>query len=84
MLENTVAVAGGVGRTDAGAPEIVPTVVAGEAVPDVVEAAGLLADAFALEPAPQPAKYIDDANITPATMFRTTALLNRNSRGVLE
>lgn len=75
MFENTVAVAGGAGRTDA--PELAPI-----DVPDVVVEA-VLGAAFSLELAPQLAKYIDDANIMPVATFRTTALLNRTSWGVL-
>ncbi|MGA2991700.1 MAG: hypothetical protein ABSD88_14590 [Candidatus Korobacteraceae bacterium] len=71
MFENTVAFAGGVGSTDAAAPAVAPDV--GASVDDT----GLLCEEEfpALVLPPQPAKYIDDANIKPTRILRTTTLL---------
>jgi hypothetical protein len=85
MFENTVAVAGGVGKTDAATP----AVVLGEAVvvtellgveepePDVLVSA-VDAELFCEEdlPAlpPQPTKYVADANIKPIRILRPTTL----------
>ena len=89
MFENTVAVAGGVGKTDAATAAVVLAEgVAGdetgllgveEPEPDVLVSAvdaGLLCevDLLALVLPPQPAKYIADTNIEPIRILRVITL----------